>query len=315
MSAAAPVISVIGPHREEVEAVAGALRDRVPAYRIVVDAGPDVADGVIAVAGSVSSTDGPDAAIVRAVRDAMGGCILYTGDAGDLADEPGVTVVTWGAVTGRTDLGHLADVVASRWIDVPRWLSDIRRADADRIDRVRVAVRLTAEKHAGDLLEPGAGVHAGACPGDAAEAAGRARLDALFRARLRCTVLEHGVEWPHLPEPVEPAGLGGERRDPADPARRQRALLLVAASLGAGFAAAVGVGRLAGPSAGIVAGLVVAVLLALVRHRMLAGARREQERARGAARLRREWAAVATEVVSRLRIPSVAESVLIEVAR
>jgi hypothetical protein len=45
---------------------------------------------------------------------------------------------------------------------------------------------------------------------------------------------------------------------------------------------------------------------------MLAGARRERDRAAGAAQLRRQWGAVATEVVSRLRVPAVADAVVAE---
>jgi hypothetical protein len=59
-------------------------------------------------------------------------------------------------------------------------------------------------------------------------------------------------------------------------------------------------------------GVVVAAALALVRRRMLAGARRERDRAAGAAQLRRQWGAVATEVVSRLRVPAVADAVVAE---
>ncbi|WP_297009322.1 hypothetical protein [uncultured Corynebacterium sp.] len=343
------IVSVIGPHREEVAAVAAALQERVPGRRFVIGAGPDTAGGVIAVVAGTprgeervgetgvpgepgesgepgeDGTDGGDggrdggdgggdAAIVRAVRDAMGGCILYTG--GAPTPEPGVTVVRWGrASTDRVSLDRLVDVVVDHWIDVPRWVSDARRADVDRVDRVRVAVRLTAERHAADLLEHPGGVVAG----DAATAAGRSRLDALFRARLRCTVLEHGVEWPHLstgptsggasaataPSPVLPLPLssGGDR---------QRELLVLMASCGAGLAAAVAAGRLAGPVVGVLVGLVVAVTLALVRRRMLTGARRERDRAAGAAHLRRRWGAVATEVVSRLRVPTVADAIVVE---
>ncbi|AGP29876.1 hypothetical protein [Corynebacterium terpenotabidum] len=299
---------MIGPQRSEVEAVAAALQQRSPGRRVIVGAGPDTADRVIAVAGG---TDG-DAVIVRAVRDAMGGCVLYTGEETDLAAEPGVTVVRWGsAVSAAPDLDRLASAVDAVTVDLPRWVSDARRSDADRIDRVRIAVRLSAEKHATDLL----GAPAGYTPvgyGDPATATGRTRLDTLFRARLRCTVLEQGVEWPHLPDHVEPEEVPEPAGEDAD---RHRALLLVAASVGAGLAAAVGVSRAAGPAVGLVAGVVVAALLALVRWRMLAGARRERARVRGVARLRREWTAVVTEVVARLRIPPVVDALTAEVGR
>ena len=316
-SAVPTVVSVIGPERDKVAAVAAALQERVPGRRFVVGAGPDTAGGVIAVTPGTEDKDGEDAAIVRAVRDAMGGCVVYIGgELTALSAEPGVTVVPWdGDAADRRNIDRLAAAVTDRWIDVPRWVSDARRADVDRVDRVRVAVRLTAERHAADLLEHPGGVVAG----DAATATGRSRLDALFRARLRCTVLEHGVEWPHLstgptsggasaataPSPVLPLPLssGGDR---------QRELLVLMASCGAGLAAAVAAGRLAGPVVGVLVGLVVAVTLALVRRRMLTGARRERDRAAGAAHLRRRWGAVATEVVSRLRVPTVADAIVVE---
>lgn len=300
-SAVPTVVSVIGPERDKVAAVAAALQERVPGRRFVAGAGPDTAGGVIAV---TAGEEDEDAAIVRAVRDAMGGCVVYTGgELTALSAEPGVTVVPWdGDAADRRNIDRLAAAVTDRWIDVPRWVSDARRADADRIDRVRVAVRLTAERHASDLLEPGG-------QADAATSDGRGLLDALFRARLRCTVLEHGVEWPHLPESPTPAGAS-----PVPGGDRQRELLVLVASCGAGLAAAVAVGRLAGPLIGVFVGVIVAVTLALVRRRMLAGTRRERDRAAGAAQLRRQWGAVATEVVSRLRVPTVADAVVAETA-
>lgn len=319
------VVSVIGPDRAQATAVAEALGHRVPGRRFVVGAGPGDADGVIAVTGAVPGPRGSgtgdggqdgtgtdhgarDTAVVRAVRDATGGCVLYTAGPGLPTDEPGVTVVRWSggpeALTAPENLDRLVDVVRSLWVDVPRWLSDIRRADADRIDRVRVAVRLCAERDAADLLDPASGGPGPGVPD------GRRHLTALFHARLRCAVLEQGVEWPRVPGP-DPAEVG----DPgpgADDGDRSRVLLLVAASLGAGLAAALGVTRLAGPVAGGAAGLVVALVLGLVRWRMLVTARRERDRARWAVRLRREWSAVATEVVARLRVPAVADALLRE---
>lgn len=297
----AAVISVIGPEKAQAEAVAAALRERVPGRRFVVGAGPDAAAGVIAVTGGGGGVQRPeDARIVRAVRDAMGGCVLYTGDAGVLADEPGVTVVRWDArQSDSRDLTRLADVVAQLWTDVPRWISDARRADADRIDRVRVVVRLAAERFADELLDPASGQ-------DSSTTGGRARLDALFRARLRCAVLEQGVEWPRLPDPEEVPAVAVGTPDTID---NGRILVAVATSLGAGIAAAVGATTLLGVMPGVLTGVLVGLLLTGVRWRMISGVRRQQSAARGALQLRRGWSAVATEVVARIRIPSVAEAV------
>lgn len=319
------LLSVIGPDTEQVKEVVSGLRVRLPGHRILVGVGPDVADGVIAVA----STDSENAEILRAVRNAMGGCVFYTAgtedNAGDSSGavgsevhtEPGITVVRWQSGASFTvDLDRLAQVIEQLWIDIPRWVSDARRVDADRIDRVRVAIRLTAEKYAAELVGP-----------EAATPSGRVELSALYRARLRCLVLEHGAEWPHLAEmpelvaeAVELAGLAGMRDAVADTRaleqdreNRMRIALVVAMSLGGGVAVAVALSRLVGPLGGVVCGCVVSGVLAVIRWRMFAEARRAQSMERGVAILRRQWSAEVTEVVARLRIPSVAEAIVQEV--
>ncbi|HAJ51125.1 MAG TPA: hypothetical protein DCM55_00440, partial [Corynebacterium variabile] len=117
-SAVPTVVSVIGPERDKVAAVAAALQERVPGRRFVVGAGPDTAGGVIAV---TTGEEDEDAAIVRAVRDAMGGCVVYTGgELTALSAEPGVTVVPWdGDAADRRNIDRLAAAVTDRWIDVP----------------------------------------------------------------------------------------------------------------------------------------------------------------------------------------------------
>lgn len=304
------VISVIGPDRGQVDTLIPALRARVPGYRFIAGAGPDAADGVLAVVPGTESAG----EIVGAVRDAMGGCVLYTG--GGPVREPGVTVVGWTEdPADPADLDRLSAVLRELWVDVPRWIADARRADADRGERVRVAVRLRAEQIASELLDP--------VPGQFMS--GRETLDALFLARLRCVVLGHGVEWPHVrlagdgedrdPHDEDAPPTGARGRDGGADIPRSTSTMMLVAAVGAGLAAGAAVARMVGPVPGVLVGAVVAVGTAAVRWRMLAGARRSREAARGAARLRRRWAVTVTDVVSRLRVPSVADAVAREAVR
>lgn len=315
------VLSVIGPVEGQVQEVVSGLRARLPGHRILGGVGPDIADGVVAVA----TADKEDADILLAVRNAMGGCIFYT-DSGTseaesvvgLRQEPGITTVQWQAgVSSTMDLDRLADVVESLWVDIPRWVSDARRADADRIDRVRVAIRLTAERYATELL----GLEL--LGSDAATPSGRAVLSELFRARVRCLVLEHGVEWPHLAEmpAISARSSAPDTRDTGadigDGERyrgnRMRFIFVLAMSCGAGAAVAVAVSRLVGPFGGVLSGLAVSGAMAAIRWRMFAGVRRAQCRERGGVLLRRQWNADVAEVVARVRIPSVAEAIVQEI--
>lgn len=340
------VVSVIGPDRVQAETVAEELRRRVPHRQFVVGAGPDIADGVVAVTGGDGGTGAErDAAVVRAVRDATGGCVLYTGSSRPCCDGPGVTVVRWGrsrpgqvdgpggparpgrdGVSDPVALDELAETVSSLWVDVPRWLRDARRADVDREERVKVAVRLSAERIISDLLDPSSGGP------DPADPVGADALGELFLARLRCTVLEQGVEWPRVRggDSVYP-GAGGDgvgegpgdvgdggSRDPyggEEPGGdHNRMLLVLVASAGAGVACALAAGRLAGPAAGVVAGVVVALVLAVLRWRTVTAERRARRRVRTRTRLRSRWGVVVAEVVSRLRTPRAAEALVLELS-
>lgn len=298
------VISVIGPDARAVEQVTAGLKGvpvaaDAPARRFVAGAGPGEADGVVAV---VTGGSQDDAGVIRAVRDAMGVCLVFAGretSLDELADEPGIVVCRWdGDAAGSpspASVAGLRSVVDGMWVDRDRWLADARRADADRADRVRIAVRLAAERIATDILgaeEKGAG-------------ADSAVMDAEFRARLTVAVLEQGVEMPHLPEPhdgssvidVPPASGGGS------------GLLSVAASVGAGVAVLLATLRLAeSPALAVAAGLAAVAVTAAVRWWAGSSARRDRDRAAVAAAMRRHWAATVTDVIGRLSVRPVAAS-------
>ncbi|MGJ0183680.1 hypothetical protein [Corynebacterium glyciniphilum] len=304
------VISVIGPDARAVEQVTAGIRTAAgrPGRRFTAGAGPGEADGVVAVVTSAVVT-ADDMEVVRAVRDAMGVVVVYTQDGVDVADEAGVVHCTWGADghAGRRSLVGLADVIDGMWVDMDRWEADARRADADRLDRVRIAVRLAADRIATELLDQDAPGIGGA--GEVGEAGEADELDRLFRARLSVAVLEQGVEMPHL-APVGSRDVEEASTVPvADTQPRATVARLVtgAAAVGAGLAAAAGVLRVTDSVlVAALAGVVVTAMTATVRWWVGRVARREQAAARLTATLRRRWAATVTDVVARIAAPTVA---------
>lgn len=304
------VISVIGPDARAVEQVTAGVRTAAgrPGRRFTAGAGPGEADGVVAVVTSAVVT-ADDMEVVRAVRDAMGVVVVYTQDGVGVADEAGVVHCTWGADghAGRRSLVGLADVIDGMWVDMDRWEADARRADADRLDRVRIAVRLAADRIATELLGQDAPGIGGA--GEVGEAGEADELDRLFRARLSVAVLEQGVEMPHL-APVGSRDVEEASTVPvADTQPRATVSRLVtgAAAVGAGLAAAAGVLRVTDSVlVAALAGVVVMAMTATVRWWVGRVARREQAAARLTATLRRRWAATVTDVVARIAVPTVA---------
>ncbi|WP_312979131.1 hypothetical protein [Corynebacterium sp.] len=301
------VISVIGPDARAVEQVTAGVRTAAgrpghPGRRFTAGAGPGEADGVVAVVTSPVVT-ADDMEVVRAVRDAMGVVVVYTGDGTDLADEVGVVHCAWGGdgPAGPSSLAGLVDVIDGMWVDMDRWEADARRADADRLDRVRIAVRLAADRIATDLLDEDRA--------DVSGARGADELDRLFRARLSVAVLQQGVEMPHLPE----VG-AGEAEDgstvptvPGAPRETVSRVVTGVAAVGAGLAASAAALRVTDSVViGMTVGLVVMVATATVRWWTGRVARREQDRARLTATLRRRWAATVTDVIARIDVPTVA---------
>lgn len=313
------VISVIGPDARVVEQVTAGVRalDARTGGSIrrtyVAGAGPGQADGVVAVVppdggSGADGAGGADLEVLRAVRDAMGVVVLYApASAHALADEVGVVHCTWegGSAAEPGHLARLSRVLDGMWVDADRWEADARRADAERLDRVRIAVRLAADRAATVLLD-GLDGRDGSAAG-----VGAGELDARFRARLTVTVLEQGVDMPHLApaEPPQDAGASGGPGTSSTSGVPGR-LVTAAAALGAGVAAAAGVLRLTNSLlAAVAAGALVAGATAGARWWAGRAARREREAVRLAATLRRHWAATVTDVVARLVVPPVAGTV------
>ncbi|WP_145942311.1 hypothetical protein [Corynebacterium glyciniphilum] len=304
------VISVIGPDARAVEQVTAGVRTAAgrpghPGRRFTAGAGHGEADGVVAVVTSPVVT-AEDMEVVRAVRDAMGVVVVYTGDGTDLADEAGVVHCAWGGdgPAGPSSLAGLVDVIDGMWVDMDRWEADARRADADRLDRVRIAVRLAADRIATDLLDEDRA--------DVSGAGGADELDRLFRARLSVAVLQQGVEMPHLAE----VGAGEAEEGstvptvptvPGAPRETMSRVVTGVAAVGAGLAASAAALRVTDSVViGMTVGLVVMVTTATARWWTGRVARREQDRARLTATLRRRWAATVTDVIARIDVPTVA---------
>ena len=342
-------VSVIGPDEATARDVAAALQGSgggsggglggALRHRIVVGAGPDPVSpqpgrsvGVVAVVPAPCTA--ADARVVRAVVASVGGCVLYAESGGDdpaelaaLVAEPGVVTVRWhrdaatGAATDRAALAELRTVLDGMWVDVPRWLADARRADADRADRVRITVRLAAEDIATDLLDgarrDGGDGRSGAV--DTVDTVDTAALDAAFRSRLTVAVLEQGVEMPHLTAPEDTPDTAEDREstaatattDPAVTTRPDRSALALSALAagGAALAAGAAAGRVAGAAVGTVVALAVAALVLVIRWRTLVAASRTRGREAALVALRRRWTTTVTDVVARLQVPSVAVSV------
>jgi hypothetical protein len=339
-------VSVIGPDEATARDVAAALQGSGGRpgggsggplrHRIVVGAGPDPVSphpgrsfGVVAVVPAPCTA--ADARVVRAVVASVGGCVLYAESGGDdpaelaaLVAEPGVVTVRWhrdaatGAATDRAALAELRAVLDGMWVDVPRWLADARRADADRADRVRITVRLAAEDIATDLLD-GARRDSGDGRGGTVDAVDTAALDAVFRSRLTVAVLEQGVEMPHLTAPEDTPDTAEDREstaatattDPAVTTRPDRSALALSALAagGAALAAGAAAGRVAGAAVGTVVALAVAALVLVIRWRTLVAASRTRGREAALVALRRRWTTTVTDVVARLQVPSVAVAV------
>lgn len=343
-------VSVIGPDEATARDVAAALQGSGGGsggrpgggsggplrHRIVVGAGPEStvphpgrSFGVVAVVPAPCTAS--DARVVRAVVASVGGCVLYAESGGDdpaelaaLVAEPGVVTVRWhrdaatGAATDRAALAELRTVLDGMWVDVPRWLADARRADADRADRVRITVRLAAEDIATDLLDSARHDRGDRRSGTVDTAA----LDAAFRSRLTVAVLEQGVEMPHLTAPEDTPDTAGESAgdrtgdraattDPAVTARPDRSALALSALAagGAALAAGAAAGRVAGAAVGTVVALAVAALVLVIRWRTLVAASRTRGREEALVALRRRWTTTVTDVVARLQAPSVAVAV------
>lgn len=277
-------IAVIGPEQAAVEKVAAQLIG----VRALPGAGPgEGIDGVVAVAGEATEEA---VEIVQAVARRIGAVAVVTDHR--WPNIPGVYVLS------SQDASGLQRLIDHLYVDVRRWEVDARRADQQRVEQTRVAIRLRMQRFiregctARDLGEPGS------------EA--RQLVHQRFLAELRVAVLAQGILCPPLDATPPPAAT------PVEVPGRSAQL----ATLAAGVVGIVGllfaVGRLAGfPWLGLVLGLLAAAALGWFRlsaqQRSVARAQREAD-----FRLLQEaWGAQVTEVIARMQVPRVAEQLTI----
>ena len=311
-------ISVIGPDAHAVAECAAQLRTRMESrassstagerFEVVEGAGPEQHPDVVVAA--VGHATAEDREVARAVAQAMGVVLLWPFGSDAPSSE-------WARTPGWVwceDVDEVCGWIRALGVDVNEWEGQARRADAERLDRVRIATRLSATRIAQEVLEDvGAADQArGTIGGRGAGGARGVRgargadrfeyLHAAFMARLRLAVLEQGVVFPALPEAQEEA--------PARPAMavgsRASVVLAAAADLAAGLGLGTMVGRLSGAVAGVIVGVVVALAVVGARLVMLRSEALKARAAKEDAALRQHWATVVTEVVARLEIPPVA---------
>ena len=279
-------VSIIGPDGARVQAVAEELEQltrpvAAPSreFHILVGAGPDSRpDCVLAVAGDPTTES---LRVVRAVIGAMGVVVLFTDAHGTpWPDIPGALRVS--------TVDEAVTVIRSLRVDMKQWYADAHRADAERLDRVRIAVRLTGGRLAKECL--------------ANQDAETAHDE--FITGLRRAVVRHGVQFPSvsLDSPELPAGQ-------ISPVSRLETWLPMAGALGA-VAMGAGLGRTLG---NVVAGLIVGVLIAaavmLLRIKLQREHRARMHDGEVQQALQQRWMELVTQVVARLHIPRVAERI------
>lgn len=275
------VIAVIGPDVHAAQSVAAQLLR----CRAVVGAGPQQhPDGVLAVVGGWTAEDHK---VVNAVTQAMGVVLLYQqqseqAEASAWEAQPGVIICT--------TLSEVQNAVDNLVLHRQRWAADARRGDMERADRVRVAVRLEAKRVAQELLNT--------CDEGSEE-----NLQELFEQHLRWALLRQGVACPSIhaqPMPQVSASTG----------LWWSVLVALLAGLCGGLAMGFGVGRALGqPWWGVVLGVVLALLSAGVRVALVRSAEHKALAARRAVALKESWAALTSDVLSRVQIPCVADAI------
>lgn len=279
-------IAVIGPDQQHTHAVASQLTR----CKAIVGAGPgEDLDGVVAVVGSWTPED---QRVVDAISQAMGAVVLYRPAKLEKAvHEKAAHEKAWPQQPGVYHCTRVADVqdaVDAIALNKQRWEADARRADLERTERVRVAVKLEMNRAASEIIN---------------EYPDAASAHRAFVQRLRLALLRQGVACPSIPEQV------GETKS-ADVESRMPQLLALGAGVLGGLAVGFAFGRMLGqPWWGVAAGLLLALLGAAVRVWMVRSAERQARSARQAALWREKWVEITTDVLTRVQIPRVADAV------
>lgn len=312
-------VSIIGPDSARVTACAEKLRELVrPGTTVIVGAGPEARpDVVVAVVGDPTAED---VDIAQAVSESVGFVVLIV----DATPRPWPHYPGWHSVESVEDA---ATLVNRACVDLTAWAGDAQRADAERLERVRMAIRLASHRISAELLgevlgePPGEQAKARDRQGGAGAGAGVSESEAeqlhhRFVQRLRVAVAEQGVCFPRV-DTGSPA-LSAAPHSPtaphsSPPPTRERISGWALAAAG-GLAGAAGVGaltyRITGSAlAAIVAALLVWCALVGVRLWLVRSRHRAAERRANAQRLREVWIALVADVISHLHIPRIADTI------
>ncbi|HIW95837.1 MAG TPA: hypothetical protein H9867_05055 [Candidatus Corynebacterium gallistercoris] len=287
---------MIGPDSGAQAQVADALRAELgPGYAVKAGAGPDARPDVVVAA--VGAPTAEDVDVVQAVAESQGLVVVFVSGDDATSASPWPTHPGW---LHAGSIQEVAELVAGLGVDMHRWESDAHRADNERQQRVGIAIRLASNRLAHRLVgEPGAPPPAGPIRADDVP-----ELHAVFCAGLREAVLEQGVAFPSVdtslaPQPEEEAAPVWQAVEPW--------AWLSALVAGAGMGALTW--RLTGALvAALLVGLVVAGLSVAARWWSRRAGRMELESAQQCKRLRESWARMVADVISRLHIPRVADT-------
>lgn len=329
-------VSIIGPDSARVTACAEKLRELVrPGTTVIVGAGPEARpDVVVAVVGDPTAED---VDIAQAVSESVGFVVLIV----DATPRPWPHYPGWHSVES---VEGAATLVNRACVDLTAWAGDAQRADAERLERVRMAIRLASHRISAELLgevlgEPpgeqakvrdrkggaGSGTSAGASAGLGVGAgAGVSESEAeqlhqRFVQRLRVAVAEQGVCFPRVDTgspALSAAAVSSTAPTPphSSPRPTRERISGWALAAAGGLAGAAGVGaltyRITGSAlAAIVAALLVWCALVGVRLWLVRSRHRAAQRRANAQRLREVWIALVADVISRLHIPRIADTI------
>lgn len=288
------IVSVIGPDSGVQHRVADALRVELGSgYTVKVGAGPDARPDVVIAA--VGDPTAEDVDVVSAVAESQGLVVVFCGDATSSSSWP--TRPGW---LHASSVPEVAQLIRGLGVDMHRWESDAHRADSERQQRVGIAIRLVTNRLAHRLIgEPGTPPPTGPVRGsDVPE------IHAEFLDGLRVAVLEQGVAFPSVDSSLAPQV---EAEDVSVWESVEPWAWLSAVVAGTGMAALAW--RLTGILvAAVLVGIVVAGLSVAARWWSRRAGRAEMESAQQCKRLRESWARIVADVISRLYIPRVADT-------
>ena len=269
-------ISVIGPSRHRVQQAAERLRVLRPQWQVLEGAGPDVSP--TAVLAAVGPWDGPAREVVSAVCSGQGQAFVLSDATAELP--PGAESLS--------SIEDFPDVLEAQQLDQRRWNADAFRADAERADRVKIALRLSATRAAKAIAAEG--IHSPAEWDHGLQE---------FNALLRRETLAQGVEFPSVEQAPPEYPSVASAITPVD-------IAIAGAAAGGAVAAGFAVGRAFGaPVVGLVLGLLVATGLGVGRIMMLRRGQAHAAATQRAAAFTQQANTITTAVIARINIPRI----------